>query len=202
LTITGLNYSNEMKKPIEKTDCDCYLFIDTVRGIDRISICCIKEATEKYHVAEDYCIYDGGISFEDAVYSWPVSKRVPARCISKRKYGQLVERIEVIRSKVLTLPTEGKIVRRECLQTGDCIKMPTGFIRLTGINGDDFEASGITIDEWRVAKCDNIRGSISENLPNEVLLVDEKELFDAEKILRSSVEELKNDIINEFKQTR
>lgn len=188
-----------MKKPIEKTDCDCYLVIDTVRGIDRISICCIKEATEEYHVAEDYCIYDGGISFEDAVYSWPVSKRVPARLISKRKYSQLVESIEVIRSKVLTLPTDGNVVRRECLQTGDCIRMPTGFIQLTGIDGDDFEASEITIDEWRAAKCNNIKGSISEDLPNEELLVEEKELLHAEEILRSSVEKLKNDIINDLK---
>jgi hypothetical protein len=191
-----------MKKPIEKTDCDCYLVIDTVRGIDRISICCIKKATEEYHVAEDYCIYDGGISFEDAIYSWPVSKRVPARLISKRKYSQLVESIEVIRSKVLTLPTEGNVVRRECLQTGDCIKISTGFIQLTGIDGDDFEALEIIIDEWRAAKCNNIKGSISENLPDEVLLVDSKGLFYAEEILRSSAEELKNAIIKEFKHTR
>ena len=77
--------------------------------------------------------------------------------------------------------------------------MPTGFIQLTGIDGDDFEASGITIDEWRAAKCNNIKGSISEDLPNEVLLVEEKELLHAEEILRSSVEKLKNDIINDLK---
>lgn len=191
-----------MKRMKEITDCDCYLSIDIIRGFDRISLCCVKETSEKYYVAEDYGIYDGEITFEDAVYSWPFSKRKPAQHITKRKYCQLVEKIEAIKFMVLNLPTEGRHVCRESLKTGDCIKEATGFMKFISMNCDEFEASGLSIDKWGARYCDSITGSLSEHLPKKVLLIDEKELLHAEEILRSSVGKLKDNIIQEFKKTR
>ena len=75
-------------------------------------------------------------------------------------------------------------------------------MKFINMNGDEYEASGLSIDKWGARYCDSITGSLSEHLPPKVLLTDERKLLHAEEIIRSSVGKLKNNIIQEFKKTR
>ena len=187
-----------MKRQVEKTNCDCYIVIDSVRNTDRVSLYCIKEATEKYHVFEEYTLYDGEMSFEDGVWNRPFTGLKNSHPMSRRKYARLADEIKTIKEKVVRMSIAGTIVRRDSLKAGDCIKYSNGYMKFVKIEDNEFEASGLSIDKWCARHCSRITGCISEHLPEEVFLIEEKELRHAEKMLRSSVEALKNDIINEY----
>lgn len=187
-----------MKKQIGKTDYDCYVVIDSIRGIERVSLYCIKEAVACYHVAEDYCLYDGGISFEDAVYNWPFARMKDSHSITRRNYAQLVSEIDAIKTKIIEKQSEGTVIHRDILKAGDCIKYTNGYLKFIKIEDNNFEASGLSVGKWCARHCSRITGQICEHLPEEVILIDEKELLLAEGMLRSSVEALKNDIINKY----
>ena len=189
-----------MKKRIEKTDYDCYIVIDSIRGKDRVTLCCIKESAANYHVAEDYCLYDGGVSFEDAEYLWPFVRKRNSLLITKRKYAQFVDEIEKIKKKVMSLHTGSTTVRRGSLKVGDCIRLADGYMKINKIADDGFEATGLSVNEWGARYCSHISGSISEHIPEEVVLIDEEDMIQAEGVLRCSLESLMDVIISEYRR--